>query len=300
MKKYTSLCGFHLLAISALFAGATMLAAHTARADSILAEAPPAAPPTGTGQGTVLKDKVNIRARASRNAEVVAQVNKGDALEVLERKAVGDGAKSMEWLRVTLPASAKCFVLTKMIKDGAATADAVNIRCGPGASFKDIGKLAKGEQVQIVKTQGEWSEIKPTAHCTGWIAAEFVNVEAPAPAAPSPSAIENTTPPVALPVTAVPTAPSAGVSPGDSEVHVQYVIKEGVLQAVNNEPNAPSSYELRTPEVEGRSYRLAYLTTTEKNLTRYEDKPVRVYGNQSWRKSDRFPVIAIERIDMVW
>jgi hypothetical protein len=78
------------------------------------------------------------------------------------------------------------------------------------------------------------------------------------------------------------------------------VVKEGVLQTVKDDPAAPASYELRTPEVEGRSYRMAYLSTTETNLGRYEDKPVRVYGNQRWKKSERYPVIAVERIDIIW
>ena len=171
MKKSTSLCGFRLLGLSALIACAALL---PARADMgpLPTEAAPAA---STGQGTVLKDKVNIRARASRSAEVVAQVHKGDSLAVLERKTVQDGAKSMDWLRVTLPPTAKCFVSTKLIQDGAAASDEVNIRCGPGSNYREVGKLAKGEKVDVIKTHGDWSQITPTEHCSGWIAAEMVD-----------------------------------------------------------------------------------------------------------------------------
>jgi hypothetical protein len=44
---------------------------------------------------------------------------------------------------------------------------------------------------------------------------------------------------------------------------------------------------------------MAYLETSETNLKKFEGKHVRVTGNQRWRKGDRYPVIAIERIDRV-
>jgi len=126
MKKFVLLC-----AISLAVAGIT-------RADSgaVIAQAPVI---TG-GQGTVTKDKVNVRARADKNAELVAQLTKNERVEVLDTKG--------DWLKITLPASAKCYVATKFIKDGMTTGDAINIRCGPGTNFKDIGKLAKGEKVR--------------------------------------------------------------------------------------------------------------------------------------------------------
>jgi len=195
-----------------------------------------------------------------------------------------------------LPASAKCYVSSRFIKDGAATADAVNVRCGPGTNYRDIGKLARGEKVELVGALGDWTQIKPTAHCAGWIVAEFVEVTVPTPP-PAAGAPEITTP-----VTALPLAPLPAASPAqpEAEVQVQYVVKDGFFKAVKNETNPPAPYELRTEEVGGRSYRIAYLETTETNLVRYEGKHVRVRGNQRWRETDRDPVIAVERIDMVW
>jgi uncharacterized protein YgiM (DUF1202 family) len=303
MKKLTSSCGFRLLTLSALLACAALLPVRAARADA--GPLPEAAPAASTGQGTVLKDKVNIRARASRSAEVVAQAHKGDSLAVLERKTVQEGARSMDWLRVTLPPTAKCYVSTKLLQDGAAASDEVNVRCGPGSNYREVGKLAKGEKVDVTKTHGEWSEIAPTEHCSGWIAAEFVDVAAPAmppAAATSTGATDVATPPAALPVVPVAAPGSTEIQPTDNSdnVHVEYVVKEGILKPVKDDPTAPASYELRTPDVEGRSYRMAYLSTTETNLSRYEDKPVRIYGNQRWQKADRYPVIAIERIDIIW
>ena len=53
-------------------------------------------------------------------------------------------------------------------------------------------------------------------------------------------------------------------------------------------------------EADRLSFRIAYLETSETNLKRFEGKHVRIVGTQRWRKGERYPVIAIERVDMVW
>ena len=85
----------------------------------------------------------------------------------------------------------------------------------------------------------------------------------------------------------------------DPDILVTYVVKDGYVGAVN-EPKAPTAFELRTAEADRLSFRVAYLETSETNLKRFEGKHVRVVGTQRWRKGERDPVIAIERIDMVW
>jgi SH3-like domain-containing protein len=285
MKKFAS-----LWVLSAALAVATLITAYVAQADTLVVAQAPVM--TG-GHGTILKDKVNVRSRPDKTSEVITQVHKGDAVEVLDRKG--------EWVRVPLPASAKCYVAAKLIQDGAATADAVNIRCGRGTNYKDVGKLAKGEKVTTIKTEGEWLEIKPTPHCTGWIAAEYVEIAAPTPApAPITTTSEVVTPPVAEPVKATSAMAIKPVVAPDNEVHVQYIVKDGFVGAVQ-EAGAPAVYALMTPEVLSRQYIVAYLETSpDLNLARCVDKHVRVFGNQRWRKSDRYPVITVERIDRVW
>ncbi|HUK81007.1 MAG TPA: SH3 domain-containing protein [Verrucomicrobiae bacterium] len=274
MKRFTSLCVL----------SAALLTADAVRADSLAAPTP--SPLSAGSHGTVLKDKVNVRARGNKTAEIVAQLNKGDSVDIVEHKG--------EWLRIVLPAGANCYVSTKFVKGGVATSDNVNIRCGPSTNYKEVGKLAKGEAVEVVKLQGDWVAIKPTAHCTGWVAAELVEIAAAAPPTPAPiTTSEVVTPPVSL--------PAAPMQPAEQdEVHVRYVVRDGIFQAVKDTANAPAPYELLTEEVDTRQYRTAYLETTDKNLARYEGKHVRVRGNETWRRSQRYPVIAVERIDMVW
>lgn len=308
MKKSANSCSSRrsLFILSAALACAALCTAQSARADSGAVIQPVAvAMPTG-GRATIKGDRSNVRSRPSMNAEVIAQLHRGDTVDVLERKSVTERDKSMEWLRIPVPATAKCYVSAKHVTDGVVNTDNLNVRCGPGSNYRDIGKLSKGTKVEVVETTGEWTQIKPTPHCTGWIATELVNIETTAaavltpPPTPSVNTPEVVTPPVQAPaMTASPAAPSVSVVNIDPDVVVAYVVKDGYLHAVT-EPNAPASYELRTPEVDRLSFRIAYLETAETNLKKYEGKHVRVLGNQHWRKGDRDPVIAIERLDIVW
>jgi SH3-like domain-containing protein len=246
------------------------------------------APAVTSGRGTVTKDRVNVRSRADKNSEVVMQVNKGDSLDVLDRQG--------EWFKIGLPATAKCFVATKFIKDGASTGDAIHIRCGPGTNFKEVGKLAKDEKVEVVEVKGDWTQIKPTGHCTGWIAAEFVEVAVPTPMPAPIQTSEIVTPAVTLPPVATP-PPAAPRSP--VAVQTQFVLKDGFV-STRREANAPAPYALMTDNVAGREYIIAYLDAGQTKLARYDGKHVRVFGNQTWKQDERYPVIAVERIDMVW
>jgi uncharacterized protein YraI len=303
MKKYTNLCNSHrwLVALSTALACAALYSVTPSHADSgAIVVAQTAAPAGAAARGTVKAEHSNVRSRPTLHSEVITQLHKGDGVDVLERKTVAEHEKSLDWLRITLPETAKCYVSAKHIADGAADVDNLNVRCGPGSSYRDIGKLAKGTKVEIVGKKGDWAQIKPTADCTGWIAAELVDVQvAPAPIAtpePAPSANsgEIVTPPVA-----VPTGSSVSVVNTDPDVLVTYAVKDGDLDSVT-ESNAPAAFELRTPESDRLSFRVAYLEAPGINLTKYTGKHVRLAGTQRWHKGDRYPVISIERIDMVW
>jgi uncharacterized protein YraI len=259
------------------------------------------APSTGAAtRGTVKGEHSNVRSRPSLHSEVVAQLHKGEAVDVLERKTVNQHEKVMDWLRIALPETAKCYVSAKHVVDGAVDVDDLNVRCGPGASYRDVGKLAKGAKVEIVQKTGEWAQIKPTADCSGWIAAELVDVEAAPPAvatpqsAPTASSGGAVTPPVAAPV-----GPSVSVINTEPDVLVTYAVKDGYLASVT-ESNAPAPFELRTQEMDRLSSRTAYLEAPGLDLKKFVGKHVRIVGTQRWHKGDRYPVVTIERIDLVW
>jgi len=297
MKRLTDSCSFHrqVFVLSTALACVTFLGASASRADSSGPAEPATTASSATERGTVKGEHSNVRSRPSLHSEVVVQLHKGETVDVLEHKSAAEHEKSMEWLRIALPASVKCYVSAKHLTDGTVNVEELNIRCGPGSSYREVGKLPKGTKVEIVDKKGEWAQIKPTAQCSGWIAAELVQVEVIPPPAPAPAASGNTTDIVTPAVT----APSVSVVNTDPDVLVTYAVKDGYLQSIT-EPNAPASFELRTPEVDRLSFRMAYLEAPEMNLKKFEGRHVRLVGTQRWKKGDRYPVITVERIDMVW
>ena len=81
------------------------------------------------------------------------------------------------------------------------------------------------------------------------------------------------------------------------DIIVQYVVKDGYL-AVVKEANAPGQYALMTENIMGREYIIAYLESSQTNLSRFDGKHVRVMGNSRWKRNERYPVITIERCDL--
>lgn len=285
MKKFASLCVCSLITVA--FAGADQ---GEMKPIATLAQA-------ATGKtGTVRGDRTNVRSRPSTTAEVVGQLKKGDAVEIRETKAVTEAGKSREWLRIGLPAGAKCFVATKHVAGGASSVEGLNVRCGPGENYRDIGKLTKGEKLEAVGKSGEWTQIKPTPECSGWIAADLVDVVA---AAPEPVATEIVTPAVVAPLAPMAEPTEVKVISTDPDVHVQYVVKIGVVKPATGEKPA-GNYELRTPESNRIEHRICYLETGEVNLNRYLNHSVRISGNEKWQKGERYPVLAVERVDIIW
>jgi uncharacterized protein YgiM (DUF1202 family) len=292
MKKSTVYCTSSWFVVG-LLALATLPAQGDSGAAPMAVAATPAAGPSSR---VVKMDNVNIRSRPSTSAEVIAQLRKGAMIEVRELKMVSDSGKSREWVRIGLPETAKCYVNSNLLKDGVASTDNINIRCGPGTNFKDVGQLKKGEKVQVVKAAGEWTQIHPTENCTGWIAADLLETaQVTPPARPIISVPEVVTAPPVVTVAPPPTT-IIETRTVEVEVHVDYVVRDGILQKVEG----GAGYELATEEVERRQYRIAYLEVGSMDVAKYVGKHVRVVGNQRWRAGERYPVMVVERLDIVW
>jgi SH3-like domain-containing protein len=298
MRKWTNSRNFRrqLFVLSIFICAGTWIVS-AVRADSGAVVPVPAAPAVETGHGVVKGQHSNVRSRPSLNSEVISQLHKGDSVDILERKTVTEREKSMDWLRIALPASTKCFVSAKHLTDGTVNVESLNVHCGRGSNYREIGKLSKGTRVEVVEKKGEWVQIRPTPECTGWIAAELVDVNTEAARPPAPS--DTVTPPVAVPSATAPAAPSVSVVNADPDILVSYVVKDGYVGAVN-ETNPPAAFELRTAEEDRLSFRVAYMEPGDTNLKRYVGKHVRIVGTQRWHKGERYPVIAVERVDMVW
>ncbi len=239
MRKWTNLHNFRrqLFALSAV-ACAGLAVVSVAIADSGAGLAPTTTSGGDVGNGIVKGQHSNVRSRPSVNSEVIAQLHKGESVDVLERKTASEREKVMDWLRIALPPTAKCFVNAKHLTDGTVNVDNLNVHCGPGSSYRGnvLASWRRRARVEVVTKKGEWVQIRPTPECSGWIAAELVDVQ-PAPRAPAPpvntteNGSEIVTPPVA--VSSAPAAPPVSIINTDPDVLVTYVVKDGYVGAVS-------------------------------------------------------------------
>ncbi|MCX7824954.1 MAG: SH3 domain-containing protein, partial [Verrucomicrobiae bacterium] len=160
---------------------------------------------------TVTGDRVNVRAANKPTAEVVLQLNQGDRVELLEAlPAPAAAAETLTFVKIRMPDAGAVWISHNMLDaTGAVVAkNNVNLRAGPGTNFSVVGKINKGDPVQVVKKEGDWVQIRPTANCWAFVAARYLRAGiTPGIARPAPP------PPLRVTTPAVPSTPTAAVTP---------------------------------------------------------------------------------------
>jgi uncharacterized protein YraI len=117
---------------------------------------------------------VNVRSGPGTRYEIVCQAGAGE-LVVVRRT-------TDEWSEIDPPAGAKLWVYAELIEESAVVTR-VQVRSGPGISYRPVGKLEQGQTVTIHETVGEWARIAPPREASVWISSQFL--ESPnAPPAP--------------------------------------------------------------------------------------------------------------------
>lgn len=131
---------------------------------------------TGTEerQLTVLRQNVNLRAKPSMSAEVVAQVSAPEKLTV---KNI-DG----EWAEVVPPSHADLWVLSDYVKNDVIQCNTrVNVRAGASVNFNIVGHLTNGEPITVRGTHADWIKIAPPPSASLWIAKAMLEIEPASP-----------------------------------------------------------------------------------------------------------------------
>lgn len=249
----------------------------------------------------VTGDRVNLRAKASDQSEVVAQVSNGAKLTV---KSMGE-----EWVELLPPPSVSLWVHRDMVKDGVATASKLNVRAGPGINYSIVARLAKGERVNVRGPQGEWLEVDPVPGSSVWVNRRFVKPVQTAPAPLPQTSIESKPKPrpPASPPPPPPTLPAQEeVKPAPPEELVRRglvplegqglrVQAEGVLRPPGYLLGPPSRYRLVVEEG-GDYYTVCYIWGEKEVLDPLMGKKLLVVGRQYYLKMVRDPVVVPEKI----
>ncbi|MBQ7801381.1 MAG: SH3 domain-containing protein [Oscillospiraceae bacterium] len=162
---------------------------------------PPATEPEAV-MGTVNTDKLNVRTKANSNSPSVNKLAIGTRLEILEQLTVEDvtwGRIAEGWVNmkyVTL--DGETGETGGVVEDpgtteptpdettpeetttpstgsgtmGTVTADSLHVRKGPGTKYDSVGKVKKGDRVEILETDGNWGKTSE-----GWISLKYVKLD---------------------------------------------------------------------------------------------------------------------------
>jgi uncharacterized protein YgiM (DUF1202 family) len=176
------------------------------------------------GPAEVEVSNLNVRGQAGLKGEVVAHVQKGEAVTVLSQINL-DKHKADEpaqWAKITLPASVEVWVHTSFIdaKDKTVKPKRLNLRGGPSEDYSVLGVVEQGTVVNEVGTKGDWTKISAPTNAFGYIAAMYLKQEessnAPTnfppstevPVTPEPPMETNTIPTTLMTVTPPQTIPN--------------------------------------------------------------------------------------------
>jgi uncharacterized protein YgiM (DUF1202 family) len=275
--------------------------------------------PLVAGPAVVDANHVNVRGQAKLKSEIVARLNKGQPVTVLEEITHNLSApdEPSAWAKILLPTNAHVWVNTPYIDATNKTVipKKLNLRSGAGENYSVIGQLAHGDPIKDLGTKGNWTEIEAPTNAYAFVAAQFLKQEAPGttPAAP-PTPTTVTEPPVVAtaaaepPATTPTTAEPAAMTNATTEPPAQPVAeepppkrivqREGLVRGLVS-IQAPTSFSLINPE-NGRTMDYLYTSSPNLDLRRYKGLRIIVTGEEAL--DDRWgntPVITIQKIQVV-
>ncbi|MFE8703496.1 SH3 domain-containing protein [Cytobacillus sp. FJAT-54145] len=140
---------------------------------------------TLSSQVTITTDGLRVRSGPGTTFQVIGTVNSGEKVKVLESSGTwlkintsfGDGWISKEFTKTQNnqePVNQK--EVEKKTTYGIVTVASLNVRNSPSLQGSIIGKLKKGEKVQILAEDKEWVKIQFTNQ-EAWISSEFLTGE---------------------------------------------------------------------------------------------------------------------------
>lgn len=172
---------------------------------------------------SVKGDRVNLRAAARADSEVVGQVSSTNTLTLL-------GDISEPWVKVATPDNIDLWIYSNLVKDGKVAVNNAQVRVGAGLNFNVVGQLQRGDSVTTRGKVGDWLKIAPFPTAALWVTNAYVEIKAAAPPPPPSPPVEPQlattavvepvveTPPTQLPVPPKPIDDQINPAPADSVV----------------------------------------------------------------------------------
>lgn len=110
---------------------------------------------TQTKTVTITADSLNIRSGPGKDTKIIGVLKKGETATVI-------GEPTGKWYKIDC-GNDYGYISNRYTKDVTKkvtiTADSLNVRSGPGKTYKSLGILKKGNTATVVATSGEWYKI---------------------------------------------------------------------------------------------------------------------------------------------
>ena len=125
------------------------------------------------GLVSVSYGSLNVRAGSTTGSDILTALTKGSYVTLI--------SKSGSWWRVEYADGKYGYCHTDYITPQYSTASAVrvngslNVRGGPGTSYRKLGSLYPGETVLVLSSSGGWSRILYHGTKTGWVSSQYLS-----------------------------------------------------------------------------------------------------------------------------
>ncbi|MCM8756449.1 MAG: SH3 domain-containing protein [Candidatus Omnitrophica bacterium] len=123
--------------------------------------------------GKINKDEINVRTDSTLNASILGYLKKGEYVLIIDEK--------YEWYKVILPPRFYAYVYHRYIKKVSdnqlmVIANNLNLRSQPSLKSPIIGKVNRGELLNIIDEGDEWIKVKAFPNLVGWVYKSFVDI----------------------------------------------------------------------------------------------------------------------------
>lgn len=250
---------------------------------------------------SVLGESVNLRAAPSLESEVVTQVSKGDILCALGTNG--------NWVQVAPPTNVDLWAYGELVQDGVVLAPRLVVRSGPGINYTPVGRMDKGQKLQVRGAHGDWMKIAPPSGAGLWISRQFVEDVVPPPKpAPVPEpvvAVAALAPPAVAGTEASATEATVARSPMPlpeklvgSREQGRWVEIRGEIRRARWVWGRPSRFTIvgREIGVGGAAQEAGfYVWAANSEMEPLLGRTLSIYGREYWVQGVRQPVIVPER-----
>jgi uncharacterized protein YgiM (DUF1202 family) len=211
-------------------------------------------------------ENVNVRGQPSFVGEVLGHLQKGTTVTILEDITLNHPptGEPGEWYKIVMPPNIPVWVDAEYVDAGTKSIKArrINLRGGPGENYSVVGRLEKGAIIDTQKEEKGWIAITAPSNAYAFIAAELVEIQAPAasvaqapaPAAPAPETVvvNNPAAPVAAATEPAPApAPVAPAPTAQSETEQELAaLRKATTEPASAPVAAPTPGPAPTPAAE--------------------------------------------------